>query len=114
MGFRVGSWGQGFGGRDKGDFLSSFSQQRFSLPSSFSQQLFSAVLGAGTRGLSQQPFAALSQRPFSAITSAIILLCSGVGGQLSSFSSTIILLRSGVGGQLVTSSCCAQGLVVRC
>ena len=45
MGFRV--W-------DKGTFSAAFF-------SSLSQQLFSAVLGAGTRELFQQPFSALSE-----------------------------------------------------
>ena len=97
--------------------LSSSSQQLFSaaLLSSPSQQLFSAAL---LSSYSQQPFlsyhlavvrgwwsaSSISQQLFSAAL-------------LSSFSqqpsSAIILLWSGVGGQLVTSSCCSQGLVVK-
>ena len=72
---------------------------------SCSQQLFSAALLSSS---SQQPFSAaflssLPQQPFSAAF-------------LSSHSqqpfSAIILLWSGVGGQLLSSSCCGQGLVV--
>ena len=114
-------------------FLSSYSQQPFSaaLLSSLSQQLFSTAF---SQQPSQQLFsAALLSNPFS----AIILVWSGVGGQLACLSqqlfqqllsaaffrgflsslsqlpsSAIILLWSGVGGQLGTSSCCGQGLVV--
>ena len=122
-------------------FLSSFSQQLFSAAflSSSSQQQFSAPVSqhpflsyhlAVVRGWWSASSLALlssfSQQLFSAailsnLFSAIILLWSGVGGQLAAFlssfsqqpSSAIILLWSGVGGQLVTSSCCSQGLVVK-
>ena len=106
--------------------ISSFSQQPFSaaLLSSFSQQPFSAALLSSS---SQQIFSAAllsssSQQLFSAaflssssqqLFSAIILLWSGVGGQLVTSSSAallssssqqlfsaIILLWSGVGGQV--------------
>ena len=75
-------------------FLSSLSQQLFSaaLLSSLSQQLFSAAFLSSS---SQQLF------------SAIILLWSGVGGQLVTSSSAALLSSS---SQL--SSCCGQGLVV--
>ena len=85
-------------------FLSSSSQQLFSaaLLSSFSQQPFSAAL---LSSFSQQPFSAallssFSQQPFSAallgrfsqqLFSAIILLWSGVGGQLVTSSSAALL-----------------------
>ena len=100
--------------------LSRFSQQLFSaaLLSSLSQQLFSAAL---LSSLSQQLFSAaflssLSQQLFSAaflssssqqLFSAIILLWSGVGGQLATSSSAALLSSS---SQL--SSCYGQGLVV--
>ena len=68
-------------------FLTSLSPQLFSaaFPSSFSQQLF--------------PEAFLSHH------------LAVVRGWWSAID--IILLWSGVGGQLLTSSCCGQGLVVR-
>ena len=89
------------------DFLSSLSQQLFSaaLLSSFSQQLFSAAL---LSSLSQQLFsAAFLSSSSQQLFSAIILLWSGVGGQLVTSSSAALLSSS---SQL--SSCCGQGLVV--
>ena len=80
-------------------FLSSLSQQLFSaaLLSSFSQQLFSAAF-----------FSSSSQQPFStAILSYHLAVARGWWPAIN-----IILLWSGVGGQLLTSSCCGQGLVV--
>ena len=66
--------------------LSKFSQQPFSaaLLSSSSQQLFSAAFSAALLSrFSQQPFsAALFSSSFQQLFSAIILLWSGVGGQL--------------------------------
>ena len=97
-------------------FLSSLSQQLFSaaLLSRFSQQLFSAALLSSS---SQQLFsAAFLSSSSQQLFSAIILLWSGVGGQLvtsssaallSSSSQQLFLLWSGVGGQLVTSSSAA-------
>ena len=85
--------------------LSSVSQQPFSaaLLSSSSQQRFSAALLSSFSQLSQQPFSAallssFSQQPFSAA------LLSSSSPQIFS---AIILLWSGVGGQLVTSSSAA-------
>ena len=86
-------------------FLSSFSQQLFSAAflSSFSQQLFSAAFLSSS---SQQPFSAAILSYHLAVVRGwrpainIILLWSGVGGQLLN----IILLWSGVGGQLWTRS----------
>ena len=70
------------------------------------QQLFSA---ACLTSLFQQPTSAallsiLSQQPFSAAFSAAFLSCH--------LQLAIILLWSGVGGQLLSSCCCGQGLVV--
>ena len=122
--------------------LSRFSQQLFSaaLPSSLSQQLFSAAfLSSSSQQLfsaaflsssSQQLFSAAflsssSQQIFSAAFSAIILLWSGVGGQLVTSSSAALLsyhlavvrgrwsasnIIFSSSSQL--SSCCGQGLVV--
>ena len=87
--------------------LSRFSQQPFSaaLLSSFSQQPFSAAL---LSSLSQQLFsAAFLSSSSQQLFSAIILLWSGVGGQLVTSSSAALLSSS---SQL--SSCCGQGLVV--
>ena len=101
-------------------FLSSLSQQPFSAAflSSLSQQPFSAAL---LSSLSQQPVSAaflssLSQQPFSAAFLSSPSQQPFSAAFLSSLSqlpsSAIILLWSGVGGQLVTS-CCGQGLVVK-
>ena len=102
-------------------FLSSSSQQLFSAAflSSSSQQLFSAALLSSLSQHSfQQPFSAAflsssSQQLLSAVfpsSSSQQLFSAAI---LSSLFSAIILLWSGVGGQLVTSSCCSQGLVVK-
>ena len=83
-------------------FCSSF-QQLFStaLLSSFCQQLFSAaLLSSFVSSSSQQPFSA-------AILSYHLAVARGWWSAIN-----IILLWSGVGGQLLTSSCCGQGLVV--
>ena len=88
-------------------FLSSSSQQLFSAAflSSLSQQLFSAAL---LSSLSQQLFsAAFLSSSSQQLFSAIILLWSGVGGQLVTSPSAALLSSS---SQL--SSCCGQGLVV--
>ena len=92
--------------------LSSSSPHPFSAAflSSSSQQLFSAAL---LSSFSQQPFLAaflssFSQQPFSAAFLSYHLAV--VRGWWSAIN--IILLWSGVGGQLLTSSCCGQGLVV--
>ena len=86
-------------------FLSSFSHQPFSAAflSSLSQQLFSATF---LSSLSQQLFSAaflrsFSQQPFSAAFLTHHL--AAVRGWWSAIN--IILLWSGVGGQLFTSSC---------
>ena len=103
---------------------SSHSQQPFSaaLLSSHSQQPLSAALFSSH---SQQPLslsAALlsshseailsssSQQPFS----AIILLWSGVGGQLLSSATIIMLLWSRVGGQLLSSCWCGLIIMLLC
>ena len=90
MGFRV--W-------DKGTFSAAFFQQPFSAAflSSF-QQLFSAVLGAGTRELFQQPFSALSQL-FSAA-----FLCYHLAVFMGWWSAEPFFPP--------LSSCCVQGLAV--
>ena len=99
-------------------FLSSPSQQPFSaaLLSSLFQQPFSAAF---LSSLSQQPFLAAflscHPQPSSCCRHALVVsYChhlAVVRGWWSA--SNIILLWSGVGGQLVTSSCCRQGLVVK-
>ena len=94
-------------------FFSSISQQPFSALffSSLSQQPFSAAF---LSSVFQQCFSAaflssLSQQPFSAaILSHHLAVVRGWWSAIA-----IILLWSGVGGQLVTSSCCSQGLVVK-
>ena len=99
-------------------FLSSLSQQPFSaaFSSSLSQQPFSAAF---LSSLSQQPFLAAflscHPQPSSCCGHGLVVsYChhlAVVRGWWSA--SNIILLWSGVGGQLVTSSCCSQGLVVK-
>ena len=124
--------------------LSSHSQQLFSaaILSSHSRQLFSPAIFSSH---SHQPLSAAlltshSQQPLSAALLSrsailIMLLWSGVGGQLFSscccgqglvvsyshhvavvrgwwWAILIMLLWSGVGGQLFSSCCCGQGLVV--
>ena len=89
-------------------FLSSFSQQPFkeAFLSSLPQQPFSAAFSGFLSSFSQLP------------SSAIILPWSRHEAVVRGWWSAIdiILLWSGVGGQLLTSCCCGcgQGLVVSC
>ena len=94
-------------------FSAASSQQPFSAAflSSSSQQLFSAALLSSS---SQQPLlSSSSQQLFSAALPSSSSQQFFSAALLSSLFSAIILLWSGVGGQLVTSSCCSQGLVVK-
>ena len=113
------------------DLLSSHSQQIFSaanLSSHFQQPFSAATLSSSSQPFSADLLSSHSQQTFS----AIILLWSGVGGQLFDHHLTVVscfimLLWSGVGGQLLShhvamvkgwwfaiwASCCyGQGLVV--
>ena len=82
--------------------LSCLSQQLFSaaLLSSFSRQLFSAAL---LSSFSRQPFSAAFPSSSAATLSYHLAAVRGWWPAIN-----IILLWSGVGGQLLTSSCCGQ------
>ena len=93
--------------------LSSLSPQPSSaaLLSSSSQQLFSAAfLSSSSQQLYQQLFSSAAILSYIILSADHGLVVSYIKIFLSAIS--IILLWSGVGGQLLASSCCGQGLVV--